>query len=156
NIDDVLEKMRYFVKHGIELHAQIVLCPGINDGKQLEKTVYDLVALHPGVQSAAIVPLGLNKHHKQRELLTPTTDEWCSEIIDQVTPWQRDLQKRYGTRFAFLGDEFYLRAKRPMPSLAHYGQSPQIEDGVGMVRRFIEDFKKMLKRPQLKPAAHSL
>lgn len=145
-IDDVLEKMRYFIKHGIELHAQIVLCPAINDGKQLEKTVFDLVELYPGVQSAAIVPLGMTKHHRKRHLLTPATDEWCASIIDQVTPWQRQFQAKYQTRFAYLGDEFYLRARRPIPGLAHYGQSPQIEDGVGMVRRFIEDFKKMLKR----------
>jgi putative radical SAM enzyme (TIGR03279 family) len=145
-IDDVLEKMRYFVKHGIELHSQIVLCPRINDGRQLEKTVFDLSDLYPGVQSAAIVPLGLNKHHKKRELLTPVSDEWCAEVIDQVTPWQRDFHKRHGTRFAFLGDEFYLRAGRSLPGAAHYEQSPQIEDGVGMVRRFIMDFKKMLKR----------
>jgi putative radical SAM enzyme (TIGR03279 family) len=145
-IDDVLDKMRYFADHGIELHAQIVLCPKINDGKHLEKTIFDLVALYPGVQSAAIVPLGLNKHHKRRHLLTPVTSEWSKEIIEQVTPWQQKFQKEYKTRFAFLGDEFYLRAGLPIPGKAHYEQSPQIEDGVGMVRRFVEDFKKILKR----------
>jgi putative radical SAM enzyme (TIGR03279 family) len=145
-IDDVLDKMRYFVEHDIELHAQIVLCPTINDGKQLEKTVFDLVKLYPGVQSAAIVPLGLNKHHKRRHLLTPVTAEWSAEVIDQVSPWQEEFQRKYGTRFAFLGDEFYLRAGREIPNNAHYGQSPQIEDGVGMVRRFLVDFKKLLKR----------
>ncbi len=145
-IDDVLDKMRYFTEHGIELHAQIVLCPKINDGKHLEKTIFDLVTLYPGVQSAAIVPLGLNKHHKRRHLLTPVTSEWSTEIIDQVTPWQQKFQREHGTRFAFLGDEFYLRANRALPGKAHYEQSPQIEDGVGMVRRFVDDFKKMLKR----------
>lgn len=149
-IDDVLDKMRYFVKHGIELHAQIVLCPTINDGKHLEKTIFDLVTLYPGVQSAAIVPLGLNKHHKKRHLLTPATPEWCAEIIEQVTPWQQQFQREHGTRFAFLGDEFYLRAGRQVPGKAHYEQSPQIEDGVGMVRRFVEDFKRMLKRSKKK------
>jgi putative radical SAM enzyme (TIGR03279 family) len=145
-IDDVLDKMRYFVEHGIELHAQIVLCPKINDGKHLEKTIFDLAALYPGVQSAAIVPLGINKHHKRRHLLTPVTSDWSSEIIDQVTPWQQKFQREQGTRFAFLGDEFYLRAGRSVPGKTHYEQSPQIEDGVGMVRRFVEDFKRMLKR----------
>lgn len=145
-IDDVLDKMRYFVEHDIELHAQIVLCPTINDGKQLEKTVFDLVKLYPGVQSAAIVPLGLNKHHKRRHLLTPVTPEWSAEVIDQVSPWQEEFKRKYGTCFAFLGDEFYLRAGREIPNNAHYGQSPQIEDGVGMVRRFLVDFKKLLKR----------
>ncbi|KAF0250090.1 MAG: NifB/MoaA family Fe-S oxidoreductase [bacterium] len=154
-IDDVLDKMRYFTEHGIELHAQIVLCPKINDGKHLEKTIFDLVTLYPGVQSAAIVPLGLNKHHKRRHLLTPVTSEWSTEIIDQVTPWQQKFQREHGTRFAFLGDEFYLRANRALPGKAHYEQSPQIEDGVGMVRRFVDDFKKMLKRRK-KPFSRSI
>lgn len=145
-IDDVLDKIRYFTENGIEIHAQIVLCPKINDGKHLEKTIFDLVELYPGVQSAAIVPLGLNKHHKKRHLLTPVTSDWSKEIIEQVTPWQKKFQHKYGTRFAFLGDEFYLRAGQSVPGKAHYEQSPQIEDGVGMVRRFVEDFKKMLKR----------
>ncbi|MBL8150187.1 MAG: DUF512 domain-containing protein [Blastocatellia bacterium] len=149
-IDDVLEKMRFFIEHEIELHAQIVLCPKINDGVQLQKTVFDLAELHPGLQSAAIVPLGMTKHHKKRHLLTPATDEWCSEVIDQVTPWQNQFHKKLGTRFAFLGDEFYLRAGRPVPGKNHYENSPQIEDGVGMVRRFTEDFKKMIKRPNPK------
>ncbi|MEW6736856.1 MAG: DUF512 domain-containing protein [Acidobacteriota bacterium] len=152
NIDDVLEKMRYFIAHGIELHAQVVLCPGINDDKQLEKTVHDLVALYPGVQSTAIVPLGLTKHHKNRALLTPVSDAWCAQIIDLVAPWQRNFNRQYGTRFAFLGDEFYLRAGRPIPSRQHYEQSPQIEDGVGMVRRFLADFEKLLKRSKKRVA----
>jgi NifB/MoaA-like Fe-S oxidoreductase len=92
----------------------------------------------------------MTKHHKNRALLTPVSDEWCGEIITQVTPWQRRFHEQYGSRFAFLGDEFYLRAGRPIPGLAHYGQSPQIEDGVGMVRRFIADFKKMCKRHKRK------
>ncbi|MBI4854355.1 MAG: DUF512 domain-containing protein [Acidobacteria bacterium] len=145
-IDDVLDKIKYFTEHGIEIHAQIVLCPNINDGKHLEKTVFDLVKFYPGVQSAAIVPLGLNKHHKKRHLLTPVTSEWSKEIIELVSPWQKKFQRDYGTRFAFLGDEFYLRANQEVPGKTHYEQSPQIEDGVGMVRRFIEDFRKILKR----------
>ncbi len=151
-IDDVLEKMRFFIDHGIELHAQVVLCPKINDGAQLEKTVHDLVTLYPGLQSTAIVPLGITKYHRNKDLLTPATDEWCGEVIDQVTPWQRKFYQKLGTRFAFLGDEFYLRAGRPVPGRAHYGQSPQIEDGVGMVRRFLVDFKNMTRRRTLRPA----
>jgi putative radical SAM enzyme (TIGR03279 family) len=145
-IGDILDHIRYFTSHGIEIHAQIVLCPGINDGTQLAKTVHDLAQFYPGVQSVAIVPLGLNKHHKQRHLLTTVTDQWCAEIIKLVTPWQNQFFRQYQTRFAFLGDEFYLRAQQPIPGNAHYEQSPQIEDGVGMVRRFLIDFRKILKR----------
>ncbi|MCS6886345.1 MAG: DUF512 domain-containing protein [Acidobacteriota bacterium] len=155
-IDDVLDKMRFLIDHGIELHAQVVLCPKINDGVHLEKTVHDLAKLYPGVKSTAIVPLGITKFHRNRHILTAPTDEWCAEVIDQVTPWQRRFRRELGTRFAYLGDEFYLRAGRPIPGKAHYEQSPQIEDGVGMVRRFLLDFERMKKSRKLRPVTRRL
>lgn len=145
--DDLLEKIRYFTENGIEIHAQIVLCPGINDGKQLEKTVLDLAAMNPGVVSAAIVPLGMTAHHQSRELLTPVTDDWSREIVQQVEPWQKQFKTRLGTSFAFLGDEFYIRAGLPIPPQSHYGDYPQIEDGVGMVRSFFNEMDRALKKP---------
>lgn len=151
--DDILGTMRRLLEHDIELHAQIVLCPRINDGEVLRQSIYELAELYPGVVSVAIVPLGLTKHHRKRHLLTPVWDEWFAEIIELVTPWQKDLNQRLGTNFAFLGDEFYIRAKQPIPSTRHYGPYPQIEDGVGMVRRFLNSFrttlKQRLKRPGL-------
>jgi putative radical SAM enzyme (TIGR03279 family) len=154
--DDVLGKMRYFIERGIEIHAQVVLCPQLNDGAQLVKTIHDLAALHPGVVSTAIVPLGITDNHKYRAKLTPVTDEYCGQIIDQITPIQEELRKRLGTVFAFLGDEFYLRAGRPIPPRAHYrivragaaeeNTYPQIEDGVGMVRLFFEEQAKRLRQ----------
>ncbi len=150
--DDILGTMRRLLAHGIELHAQVVLCPTINDGDVLRRTIYDLAALHPeGVSSVAIVPLGLTKHHRKRHLLVAPTDEWEAAIIELVTPIQRDLKRRYGTNFAFLGDEFYIRAGVPIPSARHYGNYPQIEDGVGMVRRFIDTFHKAVRRAQQRP-----
>lgn len=153
---DVIAQMRHFIEHGIEIHAQVVLCPTINDGRHLEKTIYDLAALHPGIVSTAIVPLGITDMHKYRDRLVPVTDEFCAAIIDQVTPIQNELKKKLGTVFAFLGDEFYLRAGRPIPPKAHYrivrGQSsegddyPQIEDGVGMVRQFFDAHVKRMKQ----------
>jgi putative radical SAM enzyme (TIGR03279 family) len=134
--DDIVRTLGRLVEAGIEVHAQIVLCPEINDGAALEKTVHDLAALHPGLVSAAIVPLGVSQIHTDRDKLTPATDEWCGQIIDQVRPWQKKFRRELGTTFAFLGDEFYIRAGRPLPSVRHYGEYPQIEDGVGMVRRF--------------------
>lgn len=154
--DDVIGKMRYFIEHGIEIHAQVVLCPQINDGEHLVKTLDDLAALHPGIVSTAIVPLGITDSHKYRDKLTPVTDEYCGQIIDQVTPIQHRLRARLGTVFAFLGDEFYLRAQRPLPPRAHYrivragsteeNTYPQIEDGVGMVRQFFEEHAKRLRQ----------
>jgi len=154
--DDVIGKMRHFIEHGIEIHAQVVLCPTINDGEHLVKTIHDLAALHPGLVSTAIVPLGITDNHKYRAKLTPVTDEYCAEIIEQVTPIQNELRKRLGTVFAFLGDEFYIRAGRPIPPRSHYrivraaateeDTYPQIEDGVGMVRQFFEAHAKRLRQ----------
>jgi putative radical SAM enzyme (TIGR03279 family) len=153
---DVLAQMQHLIDHGIEIHAQVVLCPGLNDGPQLVKTIRDLSQLHPGIVSTAVVPLGITDRHKYRDRLTPVTDEFCAEIIDLVAPLQQELKKRLGTVFAFLGDEFYIRAGRPIPPKTHYrivrgpvaeaDQYPQIEDGVGMVRQFFEAHAKRMKQ----------
>jgi putative radical SAM enzyme (TIGR03279 family) len=159
---DVLAQIKHFIDNGIEVHAQVVLCPTINDGHYLVKTIHDLAALHPGLVSTAIVPLGITDGHKYRDRLTPVTDEYCGEIIDLVTPLQNELRKKIGTAFAFLGDEFYIRASRPIPPRSHYriirghraedASYPQIEDGVGMVRQFFEAHAKRLKQLEKKRA----
>jgi putative radical SAM enzyme (TIGR03279 family) len=153
---DVIAQMRHFIDHGIEIHAQVVLCPGINDGLHLVKTIHDLAELHPGIVSTAIVPLGITDKHKYRDRLRPVTDEFCAEIIDLVTPIQNELKKRLGTVFAFLGDEFYIRARRKIPPKSHYrivrgpvaeeDEYPQIEDGVGMVRQFFDAHAKRMRQ----------
>jgi putative radical SAM enzyme (TIGR03279 family) len=151
---DVISQMKHFIDHGIEIHAQVVLCPTINDGGHLEKTIYDLAALHPGIVSTAIVPLGITDRHKYRDRLVPVTDRFCEQVIDQVTPIQEELKKKLRTVFAFLGDEFYIRAGRPIPPRPHYrivrgpvagdDEYPQIEDGVGMVRQFFDAHAKRM------------
>ena len=156
---DVIAQMKNFIEHGIEIHAQVVLCPTINDGRHLVKTIHDLAELHPGVVSTAIVPLGVTDKHRYRDRLTPVTDEFCAEIIDLVTPVQNELKKRLGTVFAFLGDEFYIRAGRKIPPKSHYrivrghaaedDEYPQIEDGVGMVRQFFDAHAKRVKQLEL-------
>lgn len=152
---DVIAQMKHFIDHGIEIHAQVVLCPTLNDGQQLVKTIYDLAQLHPGIVSTAIVPLGITDKHKYRNRLVAVTDEFCGEIIDLVTPIQNDLKKKLGTVFAFLGDEFYIRAGRKIPPKSHYrivrasaddDAYPQIEDGVGMVRQFFDSHAKRMKQ----------
>ena len=144
--DDVLGKVRYLAENGIELHAQIVLCPTINDGDVLRRTVNDLAELHPRLRSIAVVPVVFTKLHNYRDKLTAVTDEFSRELIKQMRPWQREFRRRLGTTFVFLADEFYLRAGAQLPGRAHYGDYPQIEDGVGMVRRFIVESDKALKR----------
>jgi putative radical SAM enzyme (TIGR03279 family) len=158
--DDILAKMRYLADHGIELHAQIVLCPTINDGDILRRTAEDLAMLHPagkdaegrkhpafsqgGLTSVAVVPVVFTRLHNYHHLLTPVTDEYSRALIKQVRPWQTEFRRRFGQTFLFLADEFYLRAGALLPGPSHYGDYPQIEDGVGMVRRFIRDAERTL------------
>ena len=141
---DISAKMQRLIDAGIEVHAQVVLCPKINDGDVLRRTIYDLAKLHPSVRSVAIVPLGLTRYLNDPRL-TPVSPESCRQVITEVGAVQRDLQKQLGTRFAFLGDEIYLKAGRNVPSRRHYGDSPQIEDGVGMVRGFANQFDSLMR-----------
>ncbi|HYW71073.1 MAG TPA: DUF512 domain-containing protein [Pyrinomonadaceae bacterium] len=141
---DISDKMQRMIDAGIEIHAQVVLCPKINDGEILRQTIFDLADMHPHVRSVAIVPLGLTRYLNDSRL-TPVTAEFCRQTIEEVSAIQRDLKKRLGTRFAFLGDEIYLKAGKAVPSRAHYGDCPQIEDGVGMVRTFTSQFDSLLR-----------
>ena len=142
---DISGKLARLLDAGIEVHAQVVLCPGINDGEVLRKTILDLAAEYPRITSVAIVPLGLTRYNTDQRL-TAVTPEFCREVIEQVKQIQKELQDKIGTNFALLGDEIYLRAGRPIPATSHYGAYPQIEDGVGMVRAFVNEFAKVTKR----------
>ncbi len=142
---DISDKMRRMMDAGIEIHAQVVLCPEINDGEILRRTIYDLAELHPKVSSVAIVPLGLTRYLDDPRL-TPVTPEFCQQTIAEVSRIQKDLRKRVGSTFAFLGDEIYLKAGQAVPSRKHYGDYPQIEDGIGMVRSFTNEFETLMKR----------
>ncbi len=147
---DITQKMQRMLDAGIEIHAQVVLCPQINDAEILRRTIYDLAKLHPRVRSVAIVPLGLTRYLSD-ERLTPVTAEFCARTINEVSSIQDDLRAQLGTTFAFLGDEIYLRAGRPVPSRKHYGDYPQIEDGIGMVRTFANEFEALMRRLARKP-----
>ncbi len=156
---DISAKMQRLLEAGIDIHAQIVLCPEINDGEILQRTIEDLAALHPQVKSVAIVPLGLTRYNTDARL-TAVTPEFCRRTIDEIKLLQRSLRKRLGTTFAFLGDEIYLRAGLPVPSRTHYGDYPQIEDGIGMVRSFQYEFaaleRALARRPLPASAASKL
>lgn len=142
---DIWPKVRRLLDADIEIHAQVVLCPGINDGDVLRKTILDLAAEYPRITSVAIVPLGLTRYNTDSRL-TAVTPEFCRNVIDQVGEIQKQLHAQLGTNFALLGDEIYLRAGRRIPGRSHYGDYPQIEDGVGMVRAFANDFARLTKR----------
>ena len=144
--DDVMGKMRYLAAHGIELHAQIVLCPTINDGEVLRRTVNDLAGLYPSLSSVAVVPVVFTELHNYKDRMTAVTPAFARDLIQEMRRAQRAFRDQFGSTFVFLADEFYLRAGLPLPGRRHYGDYPQIEDGVGMVRRFVTDAKAALKR----------
>jgi putative radical SAM enzyme (TIGR03279 family) len=142
---DISGKLARMLDAGIEVHAQVVLCPGINDEEVLKKTIFDLAAEFPRITSVAIVPLGLTRYNNDPRLAR-VTPEFCRNVIDQVTAIQKQLHAKLGTNFALLGDEIYLRAGRRIPARSHYGDYPQIEDGVGMVRSFENEFAALVRR----------
>ena len=142
---DIFGKLNTLLENNIEIHAQVVLCPEINDGKILEKTLRDLAAHYPKVVSTAIVPVALTRYNTD-ERLTRVTPEFCRRTIGEVEKLQKEFRKTLGVTFAFLGDEIYIKAGLPVPTKRHYGNYPQIEDGVGMIRSFLNDFGKLLKK----------
>jgi len=148
--DDLEGKLLKLARGGIRLHAQLVLMPGINDDRHLEQTVFDLYRLHPSVQSVAIVPVGLSGHGRPSMRLSPVTPAFCRKVIRRVLPWQEEFRKRTGITFAYLADEFYIRGREEIPALGHYDEFAQIEDGVGMVRTFLDEFEAELNRRKKK------
>jgi len=140
---DISDKLERLLAADIELHAQVVLCPEINDGAILEKTLRDLAAHYPKVVSTAVVPVALTRYNTD-ERLTRVTPEFCRRTINEVEKLQKEFRKTFGVTFAFLGDEIYIKAGAEIPSRRHYGNYPQIEDGVGMVRSFLNAFEKVL------------
>jgi len=144
---DISGKLQTLLDNDIELHAQVVLCPTINDGKQLEKTLRDLAAHYPRVVSTAVVPVALTRYNTD-ERLTRVTPEFCRRTIAEVERLQKEFRKNLGVTFAFLGDEIYIKAGLPIPTRRHYGNYPQIEDGIGMIRSFLNSFEKLLKKAE--------
>ena len=140
---DISDKLKRLLDADIELHAQVVLCPEINDGAILEKTLRDLADHYPKVVSTAVVPVALTRYNTD-ERLTRVTPEFCRRTVREVEKLQREFRKTLGVTFAFLGDEIYLKGGLEIPSRRHYGNYPQIEDGVGMVRSFVNSFEKFL------------
>jgi putative radical SAM enzyme (TIGR03279 family) len=134
---DITPILDYFRDHEIVMHTQIVLCPGINDGDDLRQTIIDLAAYHPAVQSLAVVPLGMTDHRDGLIALDPVTPELARRLIEEVEPRQRDFQARWGRRFVYLADEWYRLLGRPVPPETHYDGFPQLENGIGMTRNFL-------------------
>lgn len=135
-----LDYLKQFADAGISMNCQIVLCPGINDGKELERTLKDLGNLMPNIQSIAVVPVGLTKYREGLYPLKLFDKQSASEALDLIEKFQVEFLSEYGTRLVFPADEFYITAERGLPSEEEYEDYCQFENGVGMTRSLIEEF----------------
>ena len=151
----ILENLQWFAKNRLQIHAQVVVCPGINDGIHLDRTLEDLAKFYnpdlPTVASVAIVPVGLTKFRPPEDELIPVTPTKAAEVIKQVQKFQRQCQQKFGTTFAWLADEWFLIAGVDLPAADHYEDYPQLGNGVGSIRQFIGDFT--AKAKELLPPA---
>jgi len=141
---ELRQQLAWFQEHRLQIHAQVVVCPGINDGKHLEQTLRDLAQFHrgevPAVISAAVVPVGLTRFRPTEDELVPVTPEKAQEVIDQVTALQAEFNPQFDTTFAWLADEWFLIAGRSLPTEADYEDYPQLGNGVGSIRQFLTAF----------------
>ena len=139
-----IDVMRRFAKAGIVMNCQIVCCPGLNDGAQLQRTMHDLAALYPQVHSVSIVPVGLTKFREGLYPLTPFTPEHAAETLDLVNAFGDECVKKFGARIFFCADELYLKAGRELPPEEFYEEFTQLENGVGMLRLQQTEFRSAL------------
>lgn len=141
NAGKIMEQLDTLIASGIEMHTQVVLCPDINDGSELEKTISDLYSLHPSIISMAIVPVGLSRYRDNCYSLQVFTPEKALSVVTAVTKWQQKCRKKSGTSFVYLSDEFYLTAGQPIPDYELYDGFPQLENGIGLVRNFLFEWQ---------------
>lgn len=138
-LPDIREQLRRLAKLGIEMHTQIVLVPGLNDGHLLERTVEDLTALHPAVRSIGLVPVGLTKYHAAG--LRLLTAEEQRAVLERIVAWQAENRRRFGVAVVYPSDELYLRAGFPVPPATEYDGFPQLENGIGLVRQLLDEWQ---------------
>ncbi|MEE1137683.1 MAG: DUF512 domain-containing protein [Acutalibacteraceae bacterium] len=139
-----LKYLRKFADAGIALNTQLVLCPGINDGSELEYSLNELAKLYPAVQSIAAVPVGLSDHREGLYHIDPYTRETAGEVIDLIDRFNEKFREEYGTVIAYAADEFYLKAEREIPDEDYYNGFPQLENGVGMWALLRSEFEDAL------------
>jgi putative radical SAM enzyme (TIGR03279 family) len=150
---NVMPQLRRLKEMGIAVHTQVVLCPGVNDGPHLARTVQDLAGLYPAVRSIAVVPAGASKYAKDRiaraghgQEMQACSPEGARSLLRQAAPWQREFRRRWGVSLVYLADEYYLAAGAALPSAARYDGYPQFENGVGMARSLIEGWRRARQR----------
>jgi putative radical SAM enzyme (TIGR03279 family) len=145
---EIVETLRILADAGITVHTQVVLCPGINDGAVLDRTLQDLAGLYPAVRSIAIVPVGLTRYRTEKGLwpLRGVRRKEAEEIIFKIDKLQVLFKQKYNDRLVFLADEFYVQAGHPFPAAREYQDFPQWENGVGMVPIFYGQWAKRRRK----------
>ncbi|MBD2020679.1 TIGR03279 family radical SAM protein, partial [Leptolyngbya sp. FACHB-36] len=146
----LLDQLRWFQERRLQIHAQVVVCPGINDAEHLTHTLLDLAQFHqdeiPAVSSVAVVPVGLTRFRPSEDELVPVTREKAQETIAQVQALQAKFRQQFGSTFAWLADEWFLLAGQELPPESHYEEYPQIGNGVGSIRQFLKQFETAAKK----------
>ena len=161
----IMDDLARLERAGIDFHAQLVLVPGVNDGDELDRSLRDLASFGPRLKSIAGVPVGLSKHGQERQSKQMRLSRTCMrtlparqvtvrryqpeealQVIAQAEAWQERFWRERGNPFFYLGDEFYLMTGQPVPDTAHYGGFPQIEDGIGITRHFLDRLDGYLRR----------
>ena len=153
---ELMDKLKRLFDAGITVHTQIVCCPGYNDGDVLKRTYADLRALAPMVETMAVVPVGLTKNRAHLTPLRLFTPEEAREIVTMVTEWQQGCRQSLGKSFVYLGDEFYILAGMPLPQADWYDGFPQLENGIGLSRNFLEEWQEANKIAPVKGEVNSV
>lgn len=143
---EALKKADRFFEAGIEMNGQIVLCKGINDGEELEKSLRDLSRYLPYLRSVSVVPVGLSRYREGLYPLQPFTKEDAKKVLEQIHRWQKELFDRYGLHFVHASDEWYILAGQELPDEDNYDGYLQLENGVGMLRLLMEEFRDSLRQ----------
>ena len=147
---DLMEKMHYLARHRITMNCQLVLCPGINDGEEMRRSLHDLAKLHPYAASVSVVPVGISKYRKGLYPLEKYTKETARGVLKIINELQEEFLGKLGTRFVYAGDEFYIKAEYLIPPADNYEGFPQIENGVGMIASFSDDLSAALDLEDLR------
>ena len=142
---DVLEKIRKLVEGGISVNTQIVLCRGINDGEELDRTISELSGLYPGMSSISVVPVGLTRWREGLYKLKPYDKATSAEVVRQVENWQKKLIDEKESRIVYIADEFYIMSEIDLPEYNDYEDFPQLENGVGLVALLKNEFEEYLE-----------
>ena len=141
---EALKKVDKLYEGGIHMNGQIVLCKGVNDGEELERSIRDLTKYLPYLQSVSVVPVGLTKYRDGLYPLEPFTKEDAIQVLDTIEGWQKKIYEEYGLHFIHAGDEWYILAEREMPEEERYDGYMQLENGVGMLRLLMNEFDEAL------------